>query len=205
MPTLPVPPVPAMADPVISENLFAHQATLTTARLRLEPLGPEHFDGAWAALQDSEARRLTGTHAEFTTGQIRTWLDGLSGRHDRADWAVILREGPDNAQERYLGEVVLNDLDPDNGSVGFRIALSPADVLGQGYGTEATRAVVEHAFDDLGLHRVALEVFSFNPRAQRAYEKAGFTVEGRQREALHWDGEWADAVSMAMLAGDPRP
>ncbi|MDK1360842.1 GNAT family protein [Arthrobacter sp. zg-Y1219] len=191
---------------MISENLFAHQATLTTERLRLEPLGPEHFDGAWAALQDPEAMRLTGTHAEFTPDQIRSWLAGLAGRHDRADWAVIRRPtGQDQDQkEQYLGEVVLNDLDPDNASVGFRIVLSPADVLGQGYGTEATRAVVRHAFDDLGLHRVALEVFAFNPRAQRAYEKAGFTVEGRQRNALRWDGAWVDAVSMGMLAIDPR-
>ena len=195
---------------MISENLFAHQATLTTARLRLEPLGPEHFDGAWASLQDPEAMRLTGTHATFTPDQIHAWLAGLAGQHDRADWAVIRladdgTTGGGHPQEQYLGEVVLNDLDPDNASVGFRIALAPAEVLGRGYGTEATRAVVAHAFDDLGLHRVALEVFAFNPRAQRAYEKAGFTAEGRQRDALFWDGEWVDAISMAMLAGDPRP
>ncbi|WP_104160145.1 GNAT family N-acetyltransferase [Arthrobacter sp. ZGTC212] len=190
---------------MLPENLFANQATLTTARLRLEPLGPEHFEGAWASLQDPEARRLTGTHAEFTPEQIQAWLAGLAGQHDRGDWAVIRRSDEHHPEERYLGEVVLNDLDADNGSVGFRIALAPADVRGQGYGTEATAAVVGHAFDDLGLHRVALEVFAFNPRAQRAYEKAGFTVEGRQREALLWDGERVDAISMGILARDPRP
>ena len=189
---------------MISGHLFAGQTTLSTERLRLEPLGPEHFDGAWAALQDPEAMRLTGTHSEFTPDQIRGWLAGLAERHDRADWAVIRLADAENPKERYLGEVVLNDLDPDNESVGFRISLSPAEVLGQRYGTEATRAVVGHAFDDLGLHRVALEVFAFNPRALRAYEKSGFTVEGRQRDALRWGGAWVDAVSMGMLTGDPR-
>ncbi len=190
---------------MLSENVFADQATLTTSRLRLEPLGPEHFDGAWACLQDPEARRLTGTHADFTPEQIRAWLAGLPAQQDRADWAVIRRADEQHPQERYLGEVVLNDLDAGNESVGFRIALAPADVRGRGYGTEATAAVVGHAFDDLGLHRVELEVFAFNPRAQRAYEKAGFTVEGRRREALLWDGERVDAVSMSILARDPRP
>ena len=171
-----------------------------TERLRLEPLGPEHFDGAWAALHDVEARRLTGTHAVFTPEQIRVWLQTRAAETDRADWAVIRRE--DGA---YLGEVVLSELDPDNASVEFRIALASSEVFGRGYGTEATRAVVAHALDDLGLHRIGLEVFAFNPRAQRVYEKCGFTVEGRRRDALLWDGAWVDAVSMAILAGDPRP
>lgn len=190
---------------MLSENLFANQSTLTTARLRLEPLGPDHFDGVWAALQDPEARRLTGTHAEFTPEQISAWLAGLAAQHDRADWAVIRCADEQHPEERHVGEVVLNDLDADNESVGFRISLSPADVRGRGYGTEATAAVVGHAFDDMGLHRVELEVFAFNPRARRAYEKAGFTVEGRRRGALLWDGVRVDAVSMGILAGDPRP
>ena len=186
--------------PLVSGDLFAPQATLTTDRLRLEPLGPQHFDGTWAGLQDPEARRLTGTHAVFTREQIHAWLASRADAADRADWAII--RSADNA---YLGEVVLNELDPENASVDFRIALASAQVFGRGYGTEATRAVLAHAFDELGLHRVGLEVFAFNPRARRVYEKCGFTEEGRRRDALWWNGEWVDAVSMAILAGDPRP
>lgn len=183
----------------VAEDLFARQATLLTGRLRLEPLGPAHFEGAWAALQDQESRRLTGTHAEFTQEQIRSWLATRADQEDRADWAVIRLD--DGA---YLGEVVLNDLDAPNASVGFRIALASAEVFGRGYGTEATRAVVGHALDELGLHRIGLEVFEFNPRAQRVYEKCGFVVEGRHRDALWWNGEWVDVVCMGILAGDPR-
>jgi RimJ/RimL family protein N-acetyltransferase len=160
-------------------------------------LGPEHFAGAWAALQDVEVMRLTGTHATFTEETISTWLTSLEARDDRADWAIVRV-----ADGEYLGEVVLNDLDDDNRSVGFRIALGASRWFGQGYGTEATRAVLGHAFGTAGLHRVELEVFSFNPRAQRAYEKAGFVVEGRRRDALLWDGEWVDAIVMGCLSDE---
>ena len=160
-------------------------------------MGPAHFDGAWAALQDAEVRRLTGTHASFTEETIRTWLASLGARDDRADWAIIrVSDG------EYLGEVVLNDLDDDNRSAGFRIALGSSRWFGQGYGTEATRAVLAHAFGTGGLHRVELEVFAFNPRALRAYEKAGFVVEGRRRDALLWDGEWVDAIVMGCLSDE---
>ncbi|WP_223360716.1 GNAT family N-acetyltransferase [Leifsonia sp. ZF2019] len=168
---------------------------MTTERLRLVPLGPEHLEGTWVALQDPEVLRLTGTHASFTRDGVAAWLAGLSARDDRADWA-ILRAGDDE----HIGEVVLNDPDADNRSAGFRIALGAPRWFGAGYGTEATRAVLAHAFTTLGLHRVELEVYAFNPRAQRAYEKAGFELEGRRRDALRWDGEWVDTLVMGCLS-----
>jgi RimJ/RimL family protein N-acetyltransferase len=174
--------------------------TLSTARLTLVPLGPEHFEGTWAMLQDPQARRLTGTHARFTPERVRAGLAECAWVTDRLDWAITLTETGE-----YLGEVVLNQFDADNASMSFRIVLASPAVSGRGYGTEATRAVVEHGLDVVGLHRIQLDVFSFNPRARRVYEKSGFVTEGRRREALHWDGEWVDSITMAVLATDPRP
>ena len=53
----------------------------------------------------------------------------------------------------------------------------------------------------VGLHRVELDVYAFNERARRAYERCGFVVEGRLRDALRWDGEWHDALVMAVVGG----
>lgn len=178
----------------IAEDYFRDQVTLETANLRLVPLGPQHFDGAWAALQDQESKRLTGTHTEFTEEQIRTWLATRADAHDRADWAI--EHKPDGA---YLGEIVLMDLDPHNRKMGFRIALSGAAVFGKGFGSEATKAVVEYGIDVVGLHRIELEVVDFNTRAQRVYAKAGFHEEGLLKEAWYWDGEWSDVIIMAVI------
>lgn len=162
------------------------------------PLGPEHLEGTWAALQQPEVMRLTGTHATFTRDGVHAWLASLAGRDDRADWAILRAEDGE-----HIGEAVLNDLDEDNRSAGFRIALGDPRFFGNGYGTEATIAVLGHAHGAAGLHRVELEVYAFNPRAQRAYEKAGFAVEGRRRDALLWQGEWVDAIVMGSLARVP--
>lgn len=181
---------------MIAPDYFRDQVTLTTPNLRLEPLGPQHFDGAWAALQDEESRRLTGTHAEHTEEQLHEWLASRADAHDRADWAIIrLSDG------EYVGEVVLNDLDSHNESMGFRISLGGAGLFGKGYGSEATKAVVDYGLQVVGLHRISLEVVDFNTRAQRVYAKAGFHPEGLLRDAWHWDGEWSDVVVMAIVAG----
>lgn len=180
---------------MIASDYFRDQVTLHTPSLRLEPLGPQHFEGSWAALQDEESRRLTGTHTEFTEQQIRAWLESRADEHDRADWAIIRIE--DGA---YVGEVVLNDLDPHNESMGFRISLGGAAVFGKGYGSQATKAVIDYGMTVVGLHRIHLEVVDFNTRAQRVYSKAGFQAEGVLREAWFWDGEWSDVIVMAVVA-----
>jgi RimJ/RimL family protein N-acetyltransferase len=94
---------------------------------------------------------------------------------------------------------VLNEWDEGNNACSLRILLGP-DGRDRGLGTEAVRLITGYAFDRLRLHRVALEVYAFNPRARRAYEKAGFVTEGVLRDALRWDDGWVDAVVMSVLA-----
>lgn len=184
---------------VIGQDAFRGQPVLQGGKVRLEPFGMRHVEGAWAALADPEVLRLTGTHATFTRAQVEAFSREISTRDDRADWAVIgVGDGA------YLGEVVLNNLDPDNESANFRIAVSGAHNRGRGFGTEATRLVIGYGFDVVGLHRISLQVYEFNPRAQHVYQKCGFQVEGRMREELRWDGGWHDAICMSILATDPR-
>ena len=183
---------------MVQHSALSTVPTLRTPRLVLRPLGPEHLEDVWAALADEESKRLTGTKATFTREQVAAHLAAVGAADDRADWAITL---PDGA---YVGEVVLNELDDDIACMNVRIALAPG-MPGRGYGTEAMTAVLDHAFGAVGLHRVELSVYDFNPRALRSYEKAGFVVEGRQRQTLLWDGQWYDSVLMSVLATDPRP
>jgi RimJ/RimL family protein N-acetyltransferase len=166
----------------------------------LNSWGSQHFDAYRSMLAEPEAMRLTGTHKQFTDEEIRQWLAARQDHHDRADWAIVRHE-----DSVVLGEAVLNELNEHNASANFRICLAGPHVFGRGYGTEATGLVVDYAFDVVGLHRVHLEVYDFNPRAQRVYEKCGFIREGRHRDALLWEGQRHDAISMAILATDPRP
>ena len=56
----------------------------------------------------------------------------------------------------------------------------------------------------MGLHRITLEVYTFNPPARHVYEKVGFVHEGTGREALRFDDGWIDIHRMSILASDPR-
>jgi RimJ/RimL family protein N-acetyltransferase len=184
----------------VRPDVFQNQPALTGELVRLEPLTEAVLDDYLLGMADAEVRRLTATHAEFDRPQIQQWLASRAEQHDRADWAVLRR-----ADGLFLGEAVLNDFDPDNASANYRVWLAGSDVYGKGYGTEATRLVLDHAFGTAGLHRVSLGVLDFNPRARRVYEKCGFQLEGRLRHAVRWDGEWHDELVMSVLSTDLRP
>lgn len=178
---------------------FAQTPTLVGDRVVLEPLGPAHVDGMVALVADAEVGRLTGSHETFTRAQLEHHCATRSEHDDRLDYAVIER-----ATGAFLGDLAVMDLDVSNRSCGFRIALL-STAVGQGFGTEATRLVVDHVFRT-GVHRIALEVYALNPRARHVYEKVGFVHEGTLRDALWWEGRWVDAHVMSLLCGDwPRP
>ena len=175
---------------------FADKPTLTGALVELRPA--RRADAAELLAVDPETLRLTGSHRVFTREELERWYETRAEQTDRIDWAIVER-----ASGRWAGEVVLNDLDLDNLSCGFRILLQGPAFYGRGLGSEATQLAVDHAMS-VGLHRIELEVFAFNPRARRVYEKVGFRHEGTRRDALQWDGEWIDAHVMGLLATDRR-
>ena len=67
---------------------------------------------------------------------------------------------------------------------------------------EAARMFQRHLLEDLGFHRLQLEIYGFNERAQRHAERAGFTREGVRRKAYWRNDEWVDGVLYGLVAED---
>ena len=88
-----------------------------------------------------------------------------------------------------------------------RLAVHPA-FRGRHVSDEAARLLQRHLMEDLGYHRLELEIYGFNERAQRHAERAGFIREGVRRRAYWRHGEWADGVLYALVREDlsvPEP
>lgn len=168
---------------------------LRTGRIVLRPLTASDADAMYASLSEPEATRLTGTQAEHTLDEVLCHCERIESAADRVDYGIL-------AGGRLIGEVVLNNIDPVNESADFRIAIWQPDDRDKGYGSQACRLMIHHGFEAIGLNRIALEVYAFNPRARHVYEKQGFVLEGTRRQALLWKGEWIDAIAMAILRSD---
>ena len=104
--------------------------------------------------------------------------------------------------DAILGAIRLHTLNPADKRAQIAIGILDPAALGRGYGTEAMQGLAAHAFDAMGLHRLGCRVLEFNDRAICAYEKVGFVVEGREREAALIGADWHDDLIMGLLDRD---
>jgi RimJ/RimL family protein N-acetyltransferase len=81
------------------------------------------------------------------------------------------------------------------------LAVHP-DFRGRRLSDEAARLFQRHLLLDVGFHRLQLEIYGFNERAQRHAERAGFVREGVRRRAYHRRGEWVDGVLYGLVRED---
>lgn len=91
------------------------------------------------------------------------------------------------------------DIDHQNRNSIMRISIFDHEVWGNGYGTEAMFLLLGYGFEILNLHRIGLDVYSFNKRGIKSYEKLGFKQEGIIRDELFYDGEYHDSIIMGVL------
>lgn len=101
-----------------------------------------------------------------------------------------------------IGFIDLAGFDWAAGSGWVGIGIGEADYWGKGYGSEAMQLLLRYAFRGLNLHRVNLNVFAFNTRAIRSYEKCGFKYEGTQRETIYKEDQRWDVIDMGILRPD---
>jgi RimJ/RimL family protein N-acetyltransferase len=104
----------------------------------------------------------------------------------------------------YLGQIDLITINWKLRAAEMAIVLGQEGDRGKGVGGEAIALMLAYAFQTLGLWRVELEVVADNRRAVRCYERAGFRVEGKKRNAFLVDGELTDMLIMAVLMDEWR-
>lgn len=98
-----------------------------------------------------------------------------------------------------IGTCDIRDVDHVHRSCSIGMLIGEASSRGRGYGTEATRLLLDVAFTALGMHSVWLGVYSYNLAGIRAYEKAGFRHAGRRRESRLLNGEMYDLLLMDIV------
>ena len=99
----------------------------------------------------------------------------------------------------YLGQISLHKIDWKNSNAELGIVIGNKEYWGKGYGTEAIKILLQHAFNQMNLYKIYLQVFEFNQRGIRCYEKCGFTKEGKLRKNHFYKAKYYDVILMGIL------
>ena len=149
--------------------------------------------------QDRDLVDGLGAPARYISEDVdQAWFDDyLRRRGTDVRCAILVDDEPEP-----VGLVSLTGIDAVHRRAEIHLLIGRRDLHGRGIGTDATRQMLTHAFNDLNLHRVFLSVLAHNAAAVRVYEKSGFAREGVARESAYKRGKYEDMIQMAILAGD---
>lgn len=101
-----------------------------------------------------------------------------------------------SVDEEMVGLVSLKPKQEGVGQIGIWIH---PDHHGKGYGTEASKLLIGHAFDEMRYHKVYAQALESNEASQKIWEKLGFTQEGELREQTFRNGEYEDTYYYGLL------
>ncbi len=108
-------------------------------------------------------------------------------------------------QDKAIGTTSFFRIDWVSRMAVFYIAIAEKKNWSKGYGSEATRIMIDYAFDTLNLNRIQLHVSIENEAAVHSYKKAGFRIEGTLRQAMFHNNHYSDFYVMGILKEDWYP
>lgn len=124
-----------------------------------------------------------------------TWFSSQSALKDAYNFAI---ESIDT--NTYLGGIGINGIDWKNSHCMVGIFIGEEKNRGMGYGTDAMKILSRFIFEQLNLHKIKLDVFSYNKQAIASYQKSGFTEEAVFKEELFRDGRYHDIHRMVLFS-----
>jgi RimJ/RimL family protein N-acetyltransferase len=160
----------------------------------LRPLEREDARVLMPWFNDPDVIRFLQRHRPVSLAEEEAFLRRAAESETELVLGIVLR-----ADDRLIGGTGLHRVDLRNRHASFGISIGDKSCWGKGYGTEATRLIVRHAFETLNLNRVWLHVYEYNERALKVYQKVGFRIEGRLRQDIFCEGRYWDTFVMAVL------
>lgn len=159
---------------------------------------------------DAARRRRHGWHRAIERNYGSDRRDGPMSSAEALDWLAEIRARDSSTfwavevEDDLAGVAFLHHVREVDRNARYAAGMFHPRFVGRGLGLETTRLVLDHAFGGLGLHRVDLRVLAFNTAAIASYQRAGFVVEGRERDSCRLEGAWHDDVIMAVLEDEYR-
>ena len=179
--------VPRTAPTLVGE-------TVTLRALTDEDVGETYV--GW--MNDSEVVKYTESRfATYTLARVRSYVQSIVDDRSSLIWAICETGGG-----RHVGNIKLGPIDWHHrfGDVGLLIG--QRSVWGRGYATEAISLLADYSFATLELHKLTSGAYAENVGSRKAFDRAGFQVEGVRRSQYLTEDRYTDVVLYGRINGE---
>lgn len=143
---------------------------------------------------NTDVRETLFLFAPMTNEQVRAELNSWANSKE-----IMLFTICNQQNDEPVGQTAFVRIDYVSRAAVFYIAIYDPQFWSNGFGGEATKLMVDYAFDILNLNRIQLHVCSENTKGVEAYKKAGFQIEGTLRQAMYHHDRYIDFYVMGIL------
>lgn len=169
-------------------------------RIRLRAVEREDVKTFHTWVNDPEVTRGLAMYLPMSMNDELNWFES-QGKRDPNEKTLAI-EARKGKSWKLIGNCGVFGIDWKNRSGELGIMIGEKDEWNKGYGAEVMMVLLRHCFETLNLNRAFLRVYEDNIRAVRSYEKAGFVLEGRQRQAVYKNGKYEDVLFMSVLRSE---
>ena len=151
-------------------------------------------------INDPEVNEGLAVYLPMSMQDEEQWFERIA-QQDQAEKPMAIEMSESN-DWKLIGNCGVFNIEWIHRAAELGIMIGDKSSWDKGYGTETMQILLPHGFETLNLNRLYLRVYSTNPRAIRAYEKAGFVLEGTLREAVYKHGKYANVHIMSVLRSE---
>lgn len=148
-------------------------------------------------INNPELVQFNAPYKPVTDLQHSAWFEKITQASNSCIFAIRTID-----THMLIGSCQLFNFNDIARSAELQIRIGEPDYQNKGFGTQALNLLLDFGFNNRNLNRIYLHVFANNSRAQAAYKKVGFRVEGVLRQSVFLNGEYVDIVVMGLLKAD---
>jgi diamine N-acetyltransferase len=170
-----------------------------TNRTIIRPFQREDIPKLYELMMNKEICDLTGETYPITEIGVTEFYDKCQKTEDRIWFLVFEKE-----TNELIGETGLLRIYSPWRTSDLSLVIWNKKYWSKGFGKEIIKPIMDYAYNDLNLHRLAIGVVGNNERALKFWKSIGFIEEGRQVEGYFKNGIFSDFVMMYQLENEYR-
>jgi len=137
---------------------------------------------------------LESRFEKWSIKKIKNFITNIKETSNNLFFAIISRD-----EDKHIGNIKIGPININHNCAEVGILIGDKSSWNKGYATEALKLIVDYAFTKLKIHKLTAGIYTNNIGSIKAFQKAGFKIEGVKKEEIFFDNKYIDAVIMGIV------